>query len=293
MGGQVWRPAGPWCGPASARTPVCTQGTPLPGGHSSQQGDKERGQNGAGTAATCSILWGLWKDGVKAGRCTWRPPNPHARPCEQLPPRLRLTTECAPGDQLGRDEEGAQLLHQLRVGEAAPPPQGVPVQRGDALGHEEAPVGRVAGEEGSLEVDGPRTPPRADVLHGCWGGTAVTARASPAPGTAPHPKLSPPAKLPTCTAELLREESASCRKKPRAARAAGAGGGDTLCGQGKLSPEFAARRPEASPAAFPAPFPPCPGDASQPEPQPGRAEVAALKCVTSPPGDLQKPEFEK
>lgn len=71
---------------------------------------------------------GCEEDEAKAGRCIQTPQNPHAHPCEQLPTQLRLTIERAPRDQLGRDEEGAELLHQLPVGEAAPPPQGVPIQ---------------------------------------------------------------------------------------------------------------------------------------------------------------------
>lgn len=115
------------------------------------------------------------EDGGKAGR--W---IEHPKPLLHVPAssRLRLTTECAPWDQVSSDEEGAQLLHQLRVRDAAPPPQGVPVQQGDVLGHEEAPIACEAGEEGPLEVDSPCTSPCADVLHG---GAAETPQSLPGP----------------------------------------------------------------------------------------------------------------
>lgn len=114
-----------------------------------------------------------------------KPPNPCAHPCEQL--RTQLTIKGVPWDQLGRDEERAQLLHQFRVGEAAPPLQGVPAQQGDALGHEETPVRCIAREKGSLEVHGLRASPCADVLHGCWGGTTITASSPNSPHTRSKP----------------------------------------------------------------------------------------------------------
>lgn len=134
--------------------------------------------------------------------------------------RLGLTVERVPRDQLGRDEEGAELLHQLPVGEAAPSPQRVLVQRGDALGHEEAPIGRVAGEEGSLEVDSPDTSPRADVLHGCWGGITVTTGAPehPPTGDIPTSQADSPQDLPCGWAELLREETTPSQKKAMGSR---------------------------------------------------------------------------
>lgn len=111
------------------------------------------------------LLLGAVKRMEKGSQKHPDPPNPCPRPHKQLP--TQLTAEHVPWDQLGRDEEGAQLLHQLRVGEAAPPSQAVPVQRGDVLGHEEAPIGCIAREKGSLEVHGPRASPCADILHGC------------------------------------------------------------------------------------------------------------------------------
>lgn len=140
-------------------------------------------QKGAGNVQQAPSLGGM--DGGKAGRCIQTPPNPRSHPHEQL--LAQLTIERVPWDQRGRDEEGAQLLDQLRVGQAAPPLQDVPVQRGDALGHEEPPIGCITREKGALKVHGLRASPCADILHGCWGGTAITASTPKHPRTRNSP----------------------------------------------------------------------------------------------------------
>lgn len=272
--------AGPWHQPSRLQSPESLFGHR---GHLFQEvantsgvTEENRVEKGAGNGAAGSILWGLCEEDG-AGKCIRTPQNPRAHPGEQLSARLRLTVERARRDQLSRDKEGAQLLHQLPVGKAAPPPKGVPVQRGDALGHEEAPVGCIAGEEGSLEVDGPCTSPRADVLHGCWGKAPQSLprpQSIPPPaGTAPHPKLTPPQNFPCGQTELLREENASSHGKKNltawGARADRAGGGHAaFCRQWKRCPRFAPRWLEPPRPAFPAPFPPCPGDTFQPEQKP-------------------------
>lgn len=132
---------------------------------------EKRAENRSGNGAAGSILWGLQEDGANAGGSIQTPQNPHISLQTAPTTQLRLTVERAPRDQLRGDEEGAQLLHQLGVGEAAPAPQGGLVQQRDAPGHEEATIRSISREEGSLEVDSPRASPRADVLHGCCWGT--------------------------------------------------------------------------------------------------------------------------
>lgn len=132
---------------------------------------EKRAENRSGNGAAGSILWGLQEDGANAGGSIQTPQNPHISLQTAPTTQLRLTIKRAPRDQLRGDEEGAQLLHQLGVGEAAPAPQGGLVQQRDAPGHEEATIRSISREEGSLEVDSPRASPRADVFHmGAVGG---------------------------------------------------------------------------------------------------------------------------
>lgn len=247
----------------------------------SKVAEENRVQKGAGNGAAGSILWGLGRGWAEDRQMHPNPPNPRAHPREQLP--TQLTIERVPRDQLGRDEERAQLLDQPRVGEAAPPSQGVPVQRGDALGHEEAPIGCVAGQKGSLEVHGPRASPCADVLHGCWGGTTVTARNPEHPHTRNRPS-SP--KLPPWTDRTPQRTN---HLLPQEAGAAGLSGGHTaFCRRWKGCLGFVPSFEPPCPA-FP---PPSPGRHFPPEEKLWRHRSRCTSTSCPSVGSLQKLELQ-